>query len=554
MTDLLSNLLNSISNVFNTTKETYLNPFTASDYGTNFKELNNEDDEFTTGDIEQQVTETIKANISKSDKTAAANAILARLKGLSGDDISSLGFLKNFNATISAINDPAIQNSLRQQLATEISSLNDAKLQELYESQDARKQWGEIAYESSLAKLKENSSALNNELNTLVNSNNQNDIKEFVTEAKKEFGSIANLNELFKDAGIQYEITGTDGKYKIERSTESSQSTKVADKQGKDADAYRKKLDTWEENAKYINNLDTSDFKDKDKKADAQKEISALAKLSTNDITPDKYTDKELKEKFDLLTKAYKHNLDTGEFSKAELEQARMNLVRLAHANEKNDLEAWRTAEKQNPKENPDYKSTFSDEMSKLNTIAFLRNEGIRENLIEPGLKAASKALAHTDASGNGDIQKATGGEGSELNTLLKAVRNPAPQKTEDPTITELKNLTSIIYNEDASELEFKDDNKKYTSKLNEFLLGLSSGSIKVADDTGELSELKIDPKTTKITLDGNNYNIEISPKNGNKLNFTINKDALTDEIVKEASNGTITTVEEFIETIQSRN
>ncbi|MFM7458862.1 MAG: hypothetical protein ACKO3R_09445 [bacterium] len=421
MTDLHI-LLKTIGNALkiDTTKETHLNPFTASKYSTDFKGLNNADDKFTTDDIEKQVKETINANSSNSDKTAAAKAILDKLKELSGNDISSADFLTNFNATISATNDPAIQNSLRKKLATEISSLNDADLTKLYESLDARKQWGEIAYEGSLAKLQENSSDLNNRLNDLVYSNNQQDIQKFATEAKKEFGSIDNLNELFKDAGIKYKITKTDGKYKIERSTKNSKSTEVADKQVKDADAYRNKLDTWEKNAEYINNLDIDDFKDQEKKANAKKEISALANLSKNDITPDKYTDEDLKEKFDLLTKAYKHNLETGEFSKAELDQARMNLVRLAHANEKNNLEAWRTAENKDPQNNPDYKSTFSDEISKLNTIAFLRNQ----DSIESSLKTASKALGHTDDQGIGDIKKATGGEGSELNKLLEAVRN----------------------------------------------------------------------------------------------------------------------------------
>jgi len=555
----LSNLFNNISNVFNinTTKETYLNPFTAPNYSTNFKELNNNDDNFTSKNIEEEVTKTIQANSasSSSDKTATANAILRKLKELSGDDISSTEFLQNFNATISKIDDPVLQNTLRKQLTSDISNLNDEKLEKLYNNQDARKQWGEIAYESSLAKLKENSSDLNNRLEKLVDSGDQKSANQFVTEAKKEFGSIENLNELFKDAGIKYKITGTDDKYKIERSTESSTSTKVEDKKVKDGDVYRENLDTWNKNAEYINNLDTSKFKDKDKKANAQKEISELANLSKDDIKADKYTDEELKKKFELLTKAYKHNLETGELSKAELEQARMNLIELAHANEKDDIDAWRSAEKKNPKENPDYTGTFSDEISKLNTIASLRDKGIRENLIEPGLKSVSKALGHTDANGNGDIKKATGGEDSELNKLLEAVRNPAPQKTEDPETTKLsfKDLKSISYNEKTSELEFKGD-KEYSIKLNEFLRGLSSGSIKAKDAEGKLSELEIDSEKTKISLDGNNYNLEISSKDGKKFNFTINKEALTDEIVKEATNDKTMTVEKFIKSIQQSN
>ena len=49
----LSNLFNNISNVFNisTTKETYLNPFTASNYSANFKKLDNDDDSFTSKNL-----------------------------------------------------------------------------------------------------------------------------------------------------------------------------------------------------------------------------------------------------------------------------------------------------------------------------------------------------------------------------------------------------------------------------------------------------------------------------------------------------------------------
>ena len=353
----LSNLFNNISNVFNfnTAKETYLNPFTANDYRNDFKGLNNDDDKFTSDAIKEKVSDTIKTNSSKTDKDAAATAILAKLKELSGSDISSSEFLQNFNASIAEIKDPGLQNALRKQLTTDINRLSEEKLKKLYESQDTRKQWGEIAYESSLAKLKEESASVNNKLNKLVSSGNQKDINDFVSELKKEFGNVENFNELLNDAGIKYKITGSEANYKIERNTgENSTENKIEDKKVKDGKAYRDSLDTWDKNAEYINNLDTSEFKDKDKKAAADKEISELANLTGDGIQAGKYTDAEIKEKFDLLTKAYKYNLETGEFSKAELERARMNLISLAHENEKDNLAKWRTAEKKDAKANPD--------------------------------------------------------------------------------------------------------------------------------------------------------------------------------------------------------
>ena len=44
----------------------------------------------------------------------------------------------------------------------------------------------------------------------------------------------------------------------------------------------------------------------------------------------------------DFLTKAYKYNLDTGEFSKAELDRTRMNLIDKVHTADKPAIEEYR--------------------------------------------------------------------------------------------------------------------------------------------------------------------------------------------------------------------
>ena len=130
-------------------------------------------------------------------------------------------------------------------------------------------------------------------------------------------------------------------------------------------------------------------------------------------------------------------------------------------------------------------------------------------------------------------------------------------QKTEDPEIKQLntQNLNEINYGSEKAELKFKfGDNQEYSTKINEFLKGLADGSITVTDSKGNLSEIDIDKEKTQISEDGNNYKITISSKDGKDVSFTINKDAFTDDIVREASGGTYKTVAQFIEAIKNKN
>ena len=173
-------------------------------------------------------------------------------------------------------------------------------------------------------------------------------------------------------------------------------------------------LDTWEKNAEFIKSLKTEEFKTEAGKKEAKEKIAELAKYNN----PKTYTEKELKENLDFLTKAYKHSLDTGEFSMAELDRARMNLIGKVHKAGKTDGSY--------------YGSEFSDKISKLNTIAFLQSKSLRDNGIIPRLANDARAngqLTHTKTGTQedkdlNDIKSATGGIDSALSELIEKSRN----------------------------------------------------------------------------------------------------------------------------------
>ena len=158
-----------------------------------------------------------------------------------------------------------------------------------------------------------------------------------------------------------------------------------------------------------------------------KKKITELAKYKNSET----YTKEALEENLDLLTKAYKRNLDTGEFSMAELDRARMNLIGKVHEAEKPAIDAYhkKHAEKT---DKPRYESEFSDKISKLNTIAFLQSKSLRDNGIIPRLANDARAngqLIHTKTGTQedkdlNDIKSATGDIDSALSELIEKSRN----------------------------------------------------------------------------------------------------------------------------------
>ena len=320
-------------------------------------------------------------------------------------------------------------------------------------------------------KLKTQNTTISSELESLSKldpkkAEDKKKIDSFITNIKKDFGDIAKFNELLNDANIKYKVDGNEKEgYSIKSSDPNNKASATDPKSTK---AIQKDtLDTWEKNAEFIKSLDTSKFKTEAGKKEAQEKIKELAKDGNNKT----YTKEELKENLDFLTKAYKHNLDTGEFSRAELDRARMNLIDKTHAADKPAIDEYRN-KYAGKTDKPRYESEFSDKISKLNTIAFLQNKGLRENKIVPGLEDAAKA------NGYSDIKSATGGEDSALSELINKSRDWKPKEVEikeKVSSTKLNQLNSASYNRDKDTISLsgKDSSNAATTKLSNFIVGL---------------------------------------------------------------------------------
>jgi hypothetical protein len=545
-------------------------PFSASKGELNFadyRNLNNNTDKYVNDD--QQ--ETMQGLLDKAKQEAGANkenmaselyqGLLALKDGKDKNyAINSKEFLQNFNALVSQVkDDPALVNELRKSLVTGFGKLID-KQRNL--APNARKEWYEMSYESSLDKLKEQGSTISSELEDLSKldpkkAEDKNKIDNFITTIKKDFGDIAKFNELLKDANIKYKI---DRNKKEGYSIKSTDTNKTSAIDPKSTKAIQKDtLDTWEKNAEFIKSLDTSNFKTEAGKNEAQEKIKELAKYDN----PKTYTEKELKENLDFLTKAYKYNLDTGEFSKAELDRARMNLIGKVHEAEKPAIEEYRNKYK-GKTDKPHYESEFSDKISKLNTIAFLQNKGLRDNEIVPRLAGAARANGHTSKTGNqtvddfNDIKSATGGEDSALSELINKSRNwkpKEPEAAEKISDIKLNQLNSANYNRDKDTISFsaKDSSSPANIKLGNFIKGLLSNEIKLSDPKGNI--IKIEDAKDKVTLkkddESKEIKVEINNGSGQKIVFGIPLDELTDDFVAKHTN--YKTVDELLESLNNK-
>ena len=503
---------------------------------TNYQTLNNDDDDEYVIDAQQKtmqdLVEKAKNDIKAgTDKEDIAGDLYEGLLGLEGTNdqkynITSKEFLQNFNALVSQVkDDPTLVNELRKRLVTDFVTLADEQL-----VPDARKEWYEISYENSLDKLKTQNTTISSELESLskldpTKSEDKIKIDSFITSIKKDFGDIAKFNELLKDANIKYKIDSNEKDGYSIKSTDPN--TTAIDPKSIKA-IQMETLNDWEKNAEFINNLDTSKFKTADGNKDARIKIKELAEGNKP------YTKGELKENLDFLTEAYKYNLDTGEFSKADLDRARMNLIDKIHQAEKPAIEEYRR-KYTGKTDKPHYESEFSDGISKLNTIAFLQNRDLRENAIIPRLEKAA------EANGYSDIKSATGGENSALAELIDKSCNWEPKEPEAPeefSNIELNQLSSAAYSPDQDTISFSDGSLNAGDiGLGEFLQGLLADEIKLTDSNGKI--IKIENAKDKVTLtrDDDKKEIEIEIDNGSgseqKIVFGIPLDQLTDEFVK---------------------
>ena len=540
----IPNLFTQIIAPFNTNSSVKVpSPFAASKEELNsadYRNLNNDTDKY----VNEEQQKKMQDILDKAKKEAGANkeeiasALYKKLLALTGTDgksyeLNSKEFLQNFNALISQVkDDPALVNELRKTLVTDFGKLTEEQRQLV---PNARKEWYEISYENSLDKLKTQGSTISSELEKLSKldpkkADDKKKIDAFITNIKKDFGDVAKFNELLNDAGIKYKIDGSEEKGYSIKSSDPNNKTSAIDPKSTKA-VQKNTLDTWEKNAEFIKSLDTSEFKTENGKQEAQKKIQELANLS--DEGNKTYTKEELKDRLDLLTKAYKHNLDTGEFSKAELDQARFNLIGKVHEAEKPAIEEYR--QKYTGKtDKPHYESEFSDRISKLNTIAFLRNKGLRDKGIVPRLEKAA------EANGYSGIKAATGEGDSALSELIEKSKNWTPKKPEAPekiSDIQLNQLSSAKYNGDKDTISFSGRNSVTGSVgLSKFIEGLLTNEIKLTDSNGKV--IKIEDAKDKVTLtkdDGSKeIKVEIDDGSGQKIAFGIPLNEITDKLAQE--------------------
>jgi hypothetical protein len=555
----LTNLFTQIIAPFNTDSSVKVpSPFAANEKELTlaaYKNLNNDTDKYINEAQQKKMQDLLdKAKSETStDKEKIASELYKELLALKdGNDksyaVNSKEFLQNFNALINQVkDDPTLVNELRKSLVTDFGKLSDEKRQLV---PNARKEWYEMSYESSLDKLKEQGSTISSDLKELSKldpkkTEDKEKINNFITSIKKDFGDITKFNELLKDAKITYEINGSEEKGYSIKSTDTNKTSAIDPKSTK---AIQKDtLDTWEKNAEFIKSLDTSNFKTEAGKKEAQEKIKELAKYDN----PKTYTEKELKENLDFLTKAYKYNLDTGEFSKAELDRARMNLIDKVHTADKPAIEEYRNKYK-GKTDKPHYESEFSDKISKLNTIAFLQSKSLRDKEIVPRLENAAKA------NGYSDIKSATGGEDSALSELINKSRNwkpKEPEAAEKISDVKLNQLNSVSYNRDKDTISFsaKDSSSAANIKLGNFIEGLLSNEIKLTDSKGNI--IKIEDAKDKVTLkkddESKEIKVEINNGSGQKIVFGIPLDELTDEFVAKHTN--YKTVDELLESLNNK-
>lgn len=552
----LSNLFRQIIAPPNTDSSVKVpSPFTASKEELNFaayRALNNDTDKYVNEEQQKKMQDILdkakkEAGANKEEIASALYKELLALKGTDGKNyaINSKEFLQNFNALVSQVkDDPALVNELRKSLVNHFGKHTD---EERKLGADARKEWYEISYENSLDKLKAKDTTISAELENLSKldpkkADDKKKIDAFITNIKKDFGDVAKFNELLNDAGIKYKIDGSEKEGYSIKSTDPNKTSAIDPKSTKAVQ--KNTLDTWEKNAEFIKNLDTSEFKTEAGKKEAQKKIQELANLS--DEGNKTYTKEELKDRLDLLTKAYKHNLDTGEFSKAELDQARFNLIGKVHEAERPAIEEYRR-KYTGKTDKPHYESEFLDEISKLNTIAFLRNKGLRDNEIDK----AAKAIGYSG------IKDATGGENSALSALIEESKNWTPKKPEAPekiSAVKLNQLSSAEYNGDKDTISFSGkDGNTASVKLGNFIEGLLTNEIKLTDSNGKV--IKIEGAKDKVTLtkDENKkeVRVEIDNGSGQKIAFGIPLDQLTDDFVKKHT--PYATLDELLESLNNK-
>jgi hypothetical protein len=216
-----------------------------------------------------------------------------------------------------------------------------------------------------------------------------------------------------------------------------------------------------------------------------------------------------------------------------------MNLIGKVHEADKPAIAEYRekhTGKTDKGKPPHHYGSQFSDGISKLNTIAFLQNKGLRDNEIVPRLESAAKA------NGYSDIKSATGGEDSALSELIKKSSNwksKEPEAAEKVSDSKLNELSSGTYDKNNKTISFsnKDDESASASiGLGNFLKSLLANEIKLTDDKDNVINIK-DAKD-KVTLtedqEKKEINVEINNGGGQKIVFGIPLDELTNEFVQQ--------------------
>lgn len=422
-----------------------LNPFTAGLESDEIASLNNNDDKFTDENIREDFQTTInkflaEENSSSKNTAETLSKELNKILSKKEIEIGSAKWFKNYNAAISAIGNknPELRNALRAnalgQIEDKQSEIRDLE-NPLTQSRIAKKAWAkeawakeaaELAYKGVGDKVRANESDLKKALAELpeqINDKGEGADNKAIQAITKNFGSIANFNQLLKDNGINYQINENDGKYTV--GTVNYNDFETSDAEGANP-GYRKNLNNWNQNAGELINVNLDDFDIKN----AKEVIDKYRNLTNFDSdTLEEFDLNEGRKILETLTQANMYDLmNEGEsFSLLELNTARRNIIRLIH-----DAENKARTEQSSEYIRPE---NLNNAIKDINTLYHLRREGGIDS-ITASLNQAAKALEHKG------YNNALGGDGSKLSELIGLINNeelapppPAPTETTLPQI-----------------------------------------------------------------------------------------------------------------------
>ncbi|MCH2228144.1 MAG: hypothetical protein MK033_10250 [Candidatus Caenarcaniphilales bacterium] len=442
--------------------ETFTNATRHIDNINELKDLSNDDDSFTNEQLKDEFNNLLTEFLTDENGENQNIDIKQRAEELSekfntfleakGIKKGTKEWLQNYNAAITNIKTselngagPELGNALRGEA---VKQLTDHKFETPRDqSRNANEEWGEsagaiteameLSYEHTEDKVRENKEELNTGLEKLkseIGEEGTDKNNEAIKSIIENFGSIENFNQLVKGNGINYQIEEKDGKYFVTE-TDNYNSSEVEDKEGA-KEGLRGNIDSWNQRAGELNNLDLKDF---DKKS-TNNEIKKYANLNfyDSDNPPEEISLEKGQELLENLTKANMYHLKNADspFNSADLNRARSNVIKLIH-----------DAEDKARKEDPNYKRSegLENAISSINTIDKLKTKDRQSNTLN-SLNYTAQALGHTEEDGD-NYKEALTDDNNELSTLVNTINNR-------PTKSEYDLVTNTVNNHDIEKFE----------------------------------------------------------------------------------------------------